>query len=166
MRHLLATAAATSLAVATIAFAPPAAAKVAIDVTSVRVSSPYAKSPTSATVVAKITQTSYADISLDVSLEGFRALKAFAYGKGACPSSVAKITGPLTVSECGWEQEGGSAVLRLALSGTTNSGKVKVKIASGALIAPAQAGTYDIALSSWAFDPATTQVSVASGPLK
>jgi hypothetical protein len=166
MRHLLTTAAVASLAAATLAFAPPAAAKVALDMSSVRLSAPYAKSPTSVTVVAKITQTSYADISLNVSLEGFRALKAFAYGKGACPRSVAQIDGPLTVRECGWEQEDGSAVLRLALGGTTASGKVKVTIASGALVAPSRAGEYSVSLSSWAFDTVKTRVSIASGPVK
>lgn len=155
-----------ALIATTIAFAPPAAAKVEVGAPSVRLSAPYAKAPTDVVVAVKLTQTSYRDISVDIALDGFVASRTVAYADGACPASVAVIDTALTVMECGWGQEKGSAVLRLALKGTTSSGKVKVRLASGAVTAPAKAGTYDVTLSSWAFDPVTSQVSIASGPVK
>jgi hypothetical protein len=149
-----------------IALAPPASASVSAKLTSVRLGAPYAKAPTTAVIVAKVTQTSYADISFDVTLEGFRASRSMPYADGPCPASVAVVDANVTVTKCGWEQEDGSATLRLALSGTLTSGKVKVKIASGALTAPSKAGTYAVSVSSWAFDTQTADVTVSSGPVK
>ena len=149
-----------------IALAPPASASVSAKLTSVRLTAPYAKAPTGAVIVAKVTQTSYEDISFDVTLDGFRASRSVPYADGPCPASVAVIDASVEVTKCGWEQEDGSATLRLALSGTLASGKIKVKIASGALTAPSKAGTYAVSVSSWAFDTQTADVTVSSGPVK
>jgi hypothetical protein len=132
----------------------------------VRLGAPYAKAPTDVVVVTKLTQTSYKDISLNITLDGFAASRTFAYADGPCPTSVAVIDAPVTVMECGWGEEDGAAVLRLALKGTTSQAKVKVRIKSGAVTAPARAGTYGVTMSSWAFDSVTTPVSIASGPVK
>ena len=149
-----------------IALAPPASASVSAKLTSVRLTAPYAKAPTGAVIVAKVTQTSYEDISFDVTLDGFRPSRSVPYADGPCPASVAVIDASVEVTKCGWEQEDGSATLRLALSGTLASGKIKVKIASGALTAPSKAGTYAVSVSSWAFDTQTADVTVSSGPVK
>ena len=149
-----------------IALAPPAAASVSAKLTSVRLSAPYTKAPTAAVIVAKVTQTSYADISFDVTLEGFRAGRSVPYADGPCPASVAVVDADVKVTQCGWEQEDGSATLRLALSGTLPSGKIKVKISSEALTAPSKAGTYAVSVSSWAFDTQSADVTVSSGPVK
>ena len=149
-----------------ITLAPPATASVSAKLTSVRLSAPYAKAPTAAVIVAKVTQTSYADISFDVTLEGFRAARSVPYADGPCPASVAVVDAGVEVTKCGWEQEDGSATLRLALSGTLSAGKIKVKIASGALTAPSKAGSYAVSVSSWAFDTASADVTVSSGPVK
>lgn len=166
MRRLLTAVTGTALMAGAIGFAPPASAMVAADVKAVRLSAPYAKAPTDVVVVAKLTQTSYENISLDIALHGFRAHQVFAYGEGECPASVAVVNAPLTVFECGWQEEGGIAKLRLALEGTMPSGKVKVRIKSAAVTAPAKAGNYRVTVSSWAFDKVITKVSIASGPLK
>ena len=166
VRRLLPALTGAALITTTIAFAPPASAKVAASVSSVRLTAPYAKAPTDVVVAVKLAQTSYKDISLNISLDGFVASRTFAYADGACPTSVAVVDAPLTVMECGWRQENGAAILRLALKGTMSSGKVKVRITSGAVTARAQAGTYDVTMSSWAFNSVTTKVSIASGPLK
>ena len=117
-------------------------------------------------IVAKVTQTSYADISFDVTLEGFRAGRSVPYADGPCPASIAVVDADVKVTQCGWEQEDGSATLRLALSGTLPSGKIKVKISSGALTAPSKAGTYAVSVSSWAFDTQSADVTVSSRPVK
>ena len=166
MRRLLPLATGAALVATTIAFAPPAAAKVTMGAPTVRLTAPYAKSPTEVVVVAKVTQTSYNDISLDIALEGFQAKQAFDYAKGACPTSVIVVDTPLTVLECGWQQEGTRATLRLALGGTLSSGTVKVRTKSRAVTAPVKAGMYPVSLSSWAFPTVKTQVSIASGPVK
>lgn len=149
-----------------VALAPPASASVSAKLTSVRLSAPYAKAPTGAVIVAKVTQTSYKDISFDVTLEGFRAGRSVPYADGACPASVAVVDANVKVTECGWGQEDGGATLRLALSGTLTSGSIKVKIASGALTAPSKAGTYAVSISSWAFDTQSADVTISSGPVK
>jgi len=153
----------------TLAAAPPASAAVEmLGSPTASLSAPYAGASTDAVIKTRLTQTSYADISLDIALSGFRAGRTFAYGKGACPASVARITLPakVTVTECGWQQEGEDAVLRLALKGTMTKGTVKVRIMSGALTAPAASGTYGIFLTSWAFDEAMTTTDISAGPLK
>ncbi|TEX51039.1 MAG: hypothetical protein B7C55_07480 [Actinomycetales bacterium mxb001] len=168
MRRLVALLPVPLLAVA-VTMAPPASAAVEVlGAPTASLSAPYAGASTDAVIKTRLTQTSYADISLDISLSGFRAERTFAYGKGACPSSVARVTLPakVTVAECGWTQEGEDAVLRLALKGTMTKGNVKVRIMSGALTAPAVSGTYGIFLSSWAFDEAMTTTDISSGPLK
>jgi hypothetical protein len=166
MRPLFIALTCTALTATAIGFAAPASAEVAANVKAVRLSAPYANAPTDVVVVAKLTQTSYENISLDIALHGFRARQVFAYGEGACPASVAVVDAPLTVFECGWQEEGGIAKLRLALEGTMPAGKVKVRIKAGAVTAPAKAGTYRATVSSWAFDKVITKVAIASGPLK
>lgn len=70
------------------------------------------------------------------------------------------------VAKCAWNQEVGTATLRLALSGNLSARTVTVKIASGALTAPSKAGTYAVSIPSGAFDTQTTGVTVSSGPVK
>ena len=144
-----------------------AAVEVVKDPTA-KLTAPYVNSPTDAVINVTLTQTSYANISLDVALAGFRAQRSFDYRKGECPTSVARVILPakVTVTECGWEQEGDNATLRIALKGTLTDGAVKVRIKSGALTAPAAAGVYGIFVSSWAFDEVSTTTQIASGPLK
>lgn len=154
-----------ALAVSLVA-APPASAAVDVAVKSVKLTAPYAQAPTDAVIIAKVTQTSYKDISLDVELAGFRATKEHAYGKGECPTSIARVITSLAVTECGWSQEGDGATLRLALAGTVKSEQVKIRIKSGALTAPESAGVYGVFVSSWAFESMTETVTVLSGPLK
>lgn len=166
MRRLLAAVTGTALIAAAIGFAAPASAEVAANVKAVRLSAPYAHAPTDVVVVARLTQTTYENISLDIALHGFRAHHVFAYGEGECPTSVAVVDAPLTVFECGWQEENGVAKLRLALEGTMPAGKVKVRIKSGAVTAPAKAGAYRVTMSSWAFDRVITKVAITSGPLK
>lgn len=169
MRRLMTALLALLLSTAGIAVATPATAAVeVIGKPTAKLSAPYAGANTDAVITVTLTQTSYADISLNVALSGFRAERTFAYGKGACPSSVARIVLPAKVSvkECGWEQEGESATLRLALAGTMTEGAVKVRIKSGALRAPAVSGAYGIFLTSWAFDEAMTTTDISSGPVK
>ena len=149
-----------------ITLAPPASASVSAKLTSVRLSAPYAQAPTAAVVVAKVTQTSYADISFDVTFEGFRASRSVPYAEGPCPASVVVVDATVDVTQCGWGQEKGNATLRLALKGTVSADKVRVKIASGALTAPRKAGTYAVSVSSWAFETQAQDVTVASGPVK
>ena len=166
MRRLVIALTGTSLLATAIALAPPAAADVAAGVKAIRLSAPYAKAPTDVVVVAKLTQTSYENISLDITLDGFRASRTLAYGDQACPASIAVVDAPLTVFECGWKEEDGAATLRLALEGTMPSGKIKVRIKAAAVTAPAKAGDYDVTVSSWAFDPITNSVAISSGPVK
>lgn len=166
MRRLLTAVTGTALMAAAVGFAAPASAMVAADVKAIRLSAPYAQAPTDVVVVAKLTQTSYENISLNIALHGFRARQAFAYGDGQCPTSVAVVDAPLTVFECGWQEENGVAKLRLALEGTMPSGKVTVRIKSGAVTAPARAGAYRVTMSSWAFDKVISKVAITSGPLK
>jgi hypothetical protein len=166
MRRLIPAITGVALIAMSVAVAPPASAKVAASVKAIRLSAPYAKAPTDIVVVAKLTQTSYENISLNIVLDGFRANRTFAYGERSCPTSVAVVDAPLTVFECGWNEEDGAATLRLALEGTMPSGKVKIRIASGAVTAPAKAGDYDVSMSSWAFSTVTTEVAITSGPLK
>ncbi|MFZ9987810.1 MAG: hypothetical protein ACO3ID_02130 [Candidatus Nanopelagicales bacterium] len=166
MRRMLTAVTSTALMAAAIGFAAPASAMVAADVQAIRLSAPYAQAPTDVVVVAKLTQTSYENISLNIALHGFRAHQVFAYGDGQCPTSVAVVDAPVTVFECGWQEEGGIAKLRLALEGTMPSGKVKVRIKSDAVTAPARAGTYRVTMSSWAFDKVITKIAITSGPFK
>ena len=152
-----------------IAAAPPAAANVAVlSDLAAKFTAPYAKASTDAVVELKMTQTSYADISLNIAFSGFHAHHEVTYGKGACPTSVARVILPagVSLSECGWEQEGEDATLRLALKGTFEKGRVKVRVKSGALTAPKVAGVYGIFATSWAFDDVFTTTEIASGPLK
>jgi hypothetical protein len=146
--------------------APSAFADVGVSVRSAKLVAPYVSSPTDAVVVVKLEQTSYENISLDVTLPDFVATKEREYGEGTCPTSIVRVISELEIFECGYAQEGRNVVLRLAIEGTETTGKVKIRIKSAALTAPQRAGTYDLSVSSWAFDPVTTPVTVLSGPLK
>ena len=146
--------------------APSALADLGVSVKSAKLVAPYVSSPTDAVVVVKLEQTSYENISLDVTLPYFVATKEREYGEGACPTSIVRVISELEVFECGYAQEGRNVVLRLAIEGTETTGKVKIRIKRAALTAPQRAGTYDLSVSSWAFDPVTTPVTVLSGPLK
>ena len=68
MRRMLTAVTSTALMAAAIGFAAPASAMVAADVQAIRLSAPYAKAPTEVVVVTKLTQTSYENISLNLSL--------------------------------------------------------------------------------------------------
>lgn len=149
-----------------LAYTPAASAEVGVSVKSAKLVAPYVSSPTDAVVVVKLEQTSYENISLDVTLPRFVATQEREYGEGACPTSIVRVISELEVFECGYAQEGRNVVLRLAIKGTEATGKVKIRIKGAALTAPQRAGTYDLSLSSWAFDPVTTPVTVLSGPLK
>lgn len=169
MRRLVPAIAIIPLLALGVAAAPPAVAAVEIvkDPTA-KFTVPYVSASTDAVVKVKLTQTSYANISLNVAFAGFHAHNAVSYGKGTCPTWVARIITPsqVTVQKCGWDQEGNDAVLRLSLEGPLSNESVKIRVKSESLTAPAVAGVYGVFLSSWAFDEATIPTEIFTGPVK
>ena len=140
--------------------APPALAEVKVSLDSVKLAPAKAGKKTSATVTATIAQRDYADISLDLALSGFTAQGTFAFGEGACPARLIRISAPAEIVQCGWVQQDKGALLSLALAGTFPASTIRISVRRSALTSPAGAGEYGVTLSSWAFEPVRTKVTV------
>ncbi len=154
--------AATALVVLTGGFAAAPAAQAAVDVTLDKVTIAPAKAGKKANVmvVATMTQEEYANISVDVTLSGFKAMRTFPFGDGTCPKQLVQVGAPAEVFQCGWTQKGKDATLNMAISGTFPSSTLRIKIRKSAVKTPSAPGDYDVTLSSWAFSPLTTSVTI------
>jgi hypothetical protein len=150
--------------VAALALAAGAAVPAHADTTAsginVRLSSSASDARSSALVTATLEQTKYADISIDVSFTGFMAMKTFAYRPGACPTDVIRLNIPAEVTECGWEQEGKTAKLRMAVKGTFPAASIGIRVTRGALMTPKKPGKYAVEVSSWAFAPVKATATI------
>lgn len=102
MRVLAAAVVTAAIVVVTGVTAVPAQAQPSPDVTSTSLTSPYAEAGTGASVIASMKQWEYADISYNVSFEGFTALGAFPFGRGSCPASLVTVSATAKVFKCGW----------------------------------------------------------------
>lgn len=151
---------ASVIAAVTIITAVPARADTSVADVGVRMSSPMTDAPVSVLVTADVSQTRYADFSLDVTFEGFTARRGFAYRAGSCPASLFRLNIPAEVFECGWEQEGANARLRMAIRGTFSATEIGIRVKRSALMSPKDAGEFPIEVSSWAFTPASTTVEI------
>lgn len=139
------------------------AAHAAVDVKIDKVTVAPAKSGAKSAnviVTSTVSQEDYADISYDVTLSGFTAKNTFAYRDGECPTKVVQYSGPGTVFQCGWVQQGKDAVLNVSIRGTFPSSTVRVKINQKAVMTPKKAGNYSVSVSSWAFSPVKTSVKI------
>ena len=143
-----------------VGMAAPANAETSASSLDVRMSSFVADSRTSVLVSAELSQTQYADISLDITFEGFTASGTFAYRPGSCPSSLFRLNIPAEVFECGWEQDGDDARLRMAIKGTFPATPIGVRVLRKGLTSPGEAGSYSVELSSWALAPLTKSVKI------
>jgi len=154
---------AVALAVGMCFFATVPAAHADVDVTIDKARVAPAKSGAKSAnviVASTVTQEEYADISYDVTLTGFTAKRTFAYRDGACPKKLVQYTGPGTVFQCGWVQQGKDAVLNISILGTFPSSTVRVKINRKAVVTPKKAGDYAVSVSSWAFSTVTTSITI------
>ena len=159
-KTLVSIAAAVGVLVAGVAAAPVAQAAVDVTLDKVTVAPPKAGKKANVIVMATMAQQEYADISVDVTLDGFTALKTFPFGDGACPKKLVQVSAPAEVFQCGWTQSGNKATLNMAIRGTFASSPLRIKIRKSAVKTPSARGTYDVALSSWAFSPITTTVTI------
>lgn len=160
MRMLAAAVVTAAIVVVTGVTAVPAQAQPSPDVTSTSLTSPYAEAGTGASVIASMKQWEYADISYNVSFEGFTALGTFPFGRGSCPASLVTVSATAKVFKCGWVQRGSSATLRLALRGTFDRSRISVTLADGAMTAPHRPGVYAVTVSGWSFDDVVGSVRV------
>lgn len=154
--------AATALVVLTGGLAAPPAAHAAVDVTLDKVTVAPSKAAKKANViiVATMTQEEYADISVDVTLAGFKAMRPFPFEDGACPKQLVQVSAPAEVFQCGWTRKGKDAILNMAIRGTFPSSKLRIKIRKAAVTTPSAPGSYDVTLSSWAFSPLTASATI------
>jgi hypothetical protein len=159
-RTLVSTAIAATLALTVAALAPAAQAAVKVDVGKVTVAPAKADRKANVTVRATVTQQEYADISVDVTLTGFQATSVFPFSEGPCPTKLFQISSPADVVKCGWVQDGRNATLSIALAGTFATSDLRIKVRRSAVSTPAQAGSYPVTLSSWAFSPLSTKVTI------
>jgi len=151
----LAAAAGTALALAAPAYADTTASGVGVRLTS------KAPGTTSGALVnATLDQTKYADISVDISFQGFTANRGFAYRPGGCPADVVRLNIPAEVFQCGWEQEGSNARLRLAIRGTFPTSVIGIRLTRATLTTPAKSGRYTVEMSSWAFPTTSSTVRI------
>lgn len=159
-RALVSTAVAAALALTGAVLAPAAQAAVKVEVGKVTVAPAKAGRQANVTVRATITQQEYEDISVDVALTGFQATSMFPFSEGPCPTTLFQITAPAEVVKCGWVQDGRNAILSIALAGTFPTSDVRIKVRRNAVSTPARAGSYAVTLSSWAFSPVGTTVTI------
>lgn len=154
--------AATALAVLAGGFAAAPVAQAAVDVSldKVTVAPPKSGKKANVIVVATMAQQEYANISVDVTLQGFKAMRTFPFGDGACPKKLVQVNAPAEVFQCGWTQNGKDATLNMAISGTFPSSRLRIKIRTSAVRTPSASGDYAVTLSSWAFSPLTTSVTI------
>jgi hypothetical protein len=154
--------AATALALLASGFAAAPAAQAAVDVTldKVTIAPPKASKKANVTVIATLAQQEYADISVDVTLSDFTAMRTFPFGDGACPKKLVQVSAPAEVFQCGWTQKGKDATLNMAIRGTFPASKMRIKIRKQAVKTPSAPGDYKVTLSSWAFSPITTSVTI------
>lgn len=161
MRRILAsTAVAAAVALTGAALAPAAHAAVKVEVDKVTVAPAKVDRKANVSVRATVTQQEYADISVDVTLTGFQARSVFPFTEGPCPTKLFQISAPAEVFKCGWVQDGRKAILSIALAGTFPASDLRIKVRRNAVSTPAQAGSYDVTLSSWAFSPVGTTVTI------
>lgn len=159
-RVLVIPAVAATLALTGAALAPAAQAAVKVEVDKVTVAPAKADRKANVSVRATVTQQEYADISVDVTLTGFQATSVFPFSEGPCPTKLFQITAPAEVVKCGWVQDGRNAILSIALAGTFPTSDLRIKVRRNAVSTPAQAGSYAVTLSSWAFSPVGTKVTI------
>jgi len=159
-RTLVSTIAALGVLTAGLVAAPAVQAAVDVTVDKVTVAPPKAGKKANVIIAARMAQQEYADISVDVMLTGFTALKTFAFRDGACPKNLVQVSAPAEVFQCGWSQSGNKAILNMAIRGTFASSPVRIKIRKPAVVTPRARGNYDVALSSWAFSPLSTSVTI------
>lgn len=159
-RALVSTAVAAALALSGAVMAPAAQAAVKVEVGKVTVAPAKADRMANVTVRATITQQEYEDISVDVALSGFQATSMFPFADGPCPTSLFRIKAPVEVIKCGWVQDGRKAILSMALAGTFPTSDLRFTVRRNAVSTPAQAGSYEVTLSSWAFSPVGTTVTI------
>ncbi len=140
--------------------APVAQAAVDVTLDKVTVAPPKAGKRANVIVNATVAQEQYADISVDVTLTGFMAMSMLPFGDGACPKKLVQVKAPAEVFQCGWTQNGKDAVLNMALKGTFPSSKLRITIRKAAVVNPSAPGDYAVKVSSWAFSPVTTDVTI------
>lgn len=152
----------TALGVLAAGFAAAPGAQAAVDVTldKVTVAPPQAAKKANVIVAATMAQQEYANISVDVTLSGFTAMRTFAFRDGACPKKLIQVSAPAEVFQCGWTQSGKDATLNMAISGTFAASPMRIKIRKSAVLAPKTRGNYNVSLSSWAFSPLSTSVTI------
>jgi hypothetical protein len=160
MRRILVTLAAAAVVAGSIAVVPAAHAAVDVTVDSVTVAPPKAGKKANVIVKATLDQQQYADISVDVTLSGFEAASMFPFGEGACPAKMFQVKVPATVVQCGWTQEGKDAILSMAIAGTFAKSSLQIKVRKAAVSTPVKAGDYKVTMSSWAFSPISTTVTI------
>lgn len=159
-RSLVSAAAALAVLAGGLAVAPAAHAAVDVTLDKVTVAPPKAGKKANVIIAATMTQEQYADISVDVTLTGFMAMSMLPFGDGACPKQLVQVSAPVEVFQCGWTQNPKEAVLSMALRGTFPSSGLKIKIRKAAVMTPSAPGTYGVTMSSWAFSPLTTSVTI------
>ncbi len=161
MRKILVTlAAAAAVAAGSLVIVPTAQAAVDITLDSVTVAPPKAGRKANVIVRASLAQQQYADISVDVTLSGFQATSMFPFSDGACPAKLFQVKVPAQVVQCGWTQNGKNAVLSMAIAGTFSTSGMQITVRKAAVSAPVKPGEYQVTLSSWAFSPVSTTVTV------
>lgn len=161
MRRILRILSATAaVLVGGVAVAPVGQAAVDVTLDSATVAPPKAGKKANVVVKATLAQQQYADISVDVTLSGFEATSMFPFSPGACPAKLFQVKVPAEVVQCGWTQQGKDAVLNMALAGTFPKSALTIKVRKAAVSNPPKPGAYPITLSSWAFSPITTTVTV------
>jgi hypothetical protein len=145
--------------------AAPATAASALDLVGLAASA-SADGPsqqTSVTVTANLEQQQYANISYEVTLQGFKVTKPIPLSS-SCPASAVTVTVPAggSVYQCSLSQQGTNAQLFLAIQGTFAQGPIAVIINKGSVMTPRPPGQYAVSVSSWAFDTESVNLSFSA----